>query len=189
MKSEIHTATPQTLKIPQRALLILIGISGSGKSTWARKNFLPTEIVSSDACRAMLSDDENNQIVTPEAFRLLHFIVEERLRLGRLTVVDATNVQKESRQPLIALARKYDVPSIAIVLNIKEQICFDRNTRRAGREIPPYVLRQQSIDFRHALSLLEKEGFAKFYIFESVASLERAKIERVPRDSRSHDLV
>jgi protein phosphatase len=170
----------QELKLPQLSLVVLIGISGSGKSTWARKNFLPTEIVSSDACRAMVSDDENNQSVTPEAFRLLHFIVEERLRLGRLTVVDATNVQKESRQPLIALARKYHALPIAIVLKISERICLDRNQQRRDRTIPPYVLRQQGMHLRRSLGSLKEEGFAKVHIFDNVEALDNIKIKRVP---------
>jgi protein phosphatase len=180
MTLESISPTPQELKIPQLALILLIGASGSGKSTWARKNFLPTEIVSSDACRAMLSDDENNQSVTPEAFRLLHFIVEERLRLGRLTVVDATNVQKESRQPLIALARKYHVLPAAIVFKISERICFDRNQQRTDRTIPPYVLRQQGMHLRRSLGHLKEEGFAKAHVFDSVEALDNLIIKRVP---------
>src|SRR5438309_11007679 len=95
------------ISIPKLSLVVLIGPSGSGKGTFARKHFLPTEVLSSDVCRAMVSDDENNQAVTPEAFALLHYVAAQRLGLGRLTVVDATNVQPEARAPLVALARKY----------------------------------------------------------------------------------
>src|SRR6202163_264634 len=95
------------ITIPNLSLVVLIGPSGSGKSTFARKHFLPTEILSSDACRGMVSDDENNQAVTNEAFALLHFIAAQRLALGRLTVIDATNVQPEARKPLVELARKH----------------------------------------------------------------------------------
>src|SRR3954464_14630377 len=95
------------ITIPNLSLVVLVGPSGSGKSTFARKHFLPTEGLSSDACRAMVSDDENNQAVTNEAFALLHYIAAQRLPLGRLTVIDATNVLPESRKPLVELARKY----------------------------------------------------------------------------------
>src|SRR5438874_13508840 len=95
------------ISIPNLSLGVLIGPSGSGKSTFARKHFRPTEVLSSDACRALVSDDENNQAVTNEAFALLHFIAAQRLALGRLTVIDATNVQPETRKPLVELARKY----------------------------------------------------------------------------------
>jgi predicted kinase len=83
------------ITIPKLSLVVLIGPSGSGKSTFARKHFLPTEILSSDACRAMVSDDENNQEVTNDAFEVLHFVAARRLALGRLTVIDAANVQPE----------------------------------------------------------------------------------------------
>jgi hypothetical protein len=95
------------ISIPNLSLVVLIGPSGSGKSTFARKHFLPSEVLSSDACRGMVSDDENNQAVTNEAFALLHYIAAQRLALGRLTVIDATNVQPEARKPLVELARKY----------------------------------------------------------------------------------
>src|ERR1043166_2376086 len=95
------------ISIPNLSLVVLIGPSGSGKSTFARRHFLPTEVLSSDACRGMVSDNENDQSATADAFEILHFIAARRLALGRLTVVDATNVQPEARAPLVALARKY----------------------------------------------------------------------------------
>src|SRR5579872_2935907 len=99
-------ALSMTILVPNLSLVVLIGPSGSGKSTFARKHFLPTEVLSSDACRAMVSDEENNQAATKDAFEVLHFIAAKRLALGRLTVIDATSVQPEARQPLVALARK-----------------------------------------------------------------------------------
>ena len=105
-----------TISIPNLSLVVLIGPSGSGKSTFARKHFLPTEVLSSDACRGIVSDDENNQAVTNEAFALLHYITSQRLALGRLTVIDATNVQPEARKPLVELARKYHCLPVAVVL-------------------------------------------------------------------------
>src|SRR5580658_3527379 len=103
------------ISIPNLSLVVLIGPSGSGKSTFARKHFLPTEILSSDACRGMVSDDENKQGVSKEAFEVLHFIAAKRLESGRLTVVDATNVQPEARKPLVELARRFHVVPVAIV--------------------------------------------------------------------------
>src|SRR6476660_5970801 len=118
------------ISIPNLSLVVLIGPSGSGKSTFARKHFLPTEVLSSDACRAMVSDDENNQAVTAEAFALLHYIAAQRLALGRLTVIDATNVQPEARAPLVELARKYHCLPVAIVLDVPERVCHERNAGR-----------------------------------------------------------
>src|SRR5689334_12361368 len=97
------------LSIPELSLVVLIGPSGSGKSSFARRHFKPTEILSSDACRGLVSDDENDQDATGDAFDVLKFIAGKRLARGLLTVVDATNVQKESRRPLIELAREHDV--------------------------------------------------------------------------------
>src|SRR5215211_1750843 len=115
------------ISIPNLSLVVLVGPSGSGKSTFARKHFLPTEILSSDACRGMVSDDENNQAVTNEAFEVLHFIAAKRLALGRLTVIDATNVQPEARRPLVQLARAYHCLPVAIVLDVPERVCHERN--------------------------------------------------------------
>src|SRR5271169_3180408 len=106
------------IRIPKLSLVVLIGPSGSGKSTFARKHFLATEILSSDACRAMVSDNENDQAVTKDAFEVLRFIAGKRLTLGRLTVIDATNVQPEARKPLVEVARQYHCLPVAIVLDL-----------------------------------------------------------------------
>src|SRR5262245_10504441 len=111
------------ISIPRLSLVVLIGPSGSGKSTFARQHFLPTEVLSSDACRALVCDEESNQAVTNDAFAVLHFIAARRLALGRLTVVDATNVQPEARKPLVQLARQYHCLPVAIVLNLPERLC------------------------------------------------------------------
>ena len=99
------------ITIPKLSLVVLIGPSGSGKSTFARKHFLPTEVLSSDCCRGLVSDDENNQAATNDAFEVLHFIAAKRLALGRLTVVDATNVQPEARKPLVAAGPGVSLPA------------------------------------------------------------------------------
>src|ERR1700735_609313 len=115
-RTTINSLLIMKISIPNLSLVVLVGPSGSGKSTFARKHFLPTEVLSSDACRAMVSDEENNQGVTNDAFAVLHFIAAKRLTLGRLTVVDATNVQPEARKPLVELARQYHCLPVAIVL-------------------------------------------------------------------------
>jgi len=102
------------ITIPELSLVVLIGPSGCGKSTFARKHFKPTEVISSDHCRALVSDDENDQAATKDAFELLHYIAAKRLLGGKVTVVDATNVQPEARKPLVALAREYHVIPVAI---------------------------------------------------------------------------
>jgi predicted kinase len=108
------------IKIPELSLVVLIGISGSGKSSFAKKHFKETEVLSSDKCRGIISDDENNQASTDDAFALLHYIASKRLKNGLLTVVDATNVQSEARAPLVQLAKDYHCLPVAIVLDIPE---------------------------------------------------------------------
>src|SRR3954453_5194563 len=125
------------ISIPKLSLVVLIGPSGSGKSTFARKHFLPTEVLSSDACRGMVSDDENNQAVTNEAFALLHYIASQRLALGRLTVIDATNVQPQARKPLVEIPPQYHFLPGAVVLNLPERLCQDRNRSRDERDFGP----------------------------------------------------
>src|ERR1700688_2544789 len=122
------------ITIPELSLVVLIGASGSGKSSFARKHFKPTEVLSSDYCRGLVSDDENSQAATNDAFEVLHFIAAKRLAAGKLVVVDATNVQPAARKPIIALAREYDVLPTAIVFNLPERLCQDRNRGRPDRD-------------------------------------------------------
>ena len=109
------------LTVPALSLVLLVGISGSGKSTFGRQHFRPTEVISSDFCRGLVADDENDHQATKPAFDLLHHIVGLRLAAGRLTVVDATNVQPESRRSLVALAKEHDVLPVAIVLFVAQR--------------------------------------------------------------------
>jgi protein phosphatase len=167
------------ISLPNLSLVVLIGPSGSGKSTFARKHFCPTEVLSSDNCRGMVSDDENNQAVTNEAFALLHFIAAQRLALGRLTVIDATNVQPEARKPLVELARKYHCLPVAIVLNLPEKVCQERNRSRDERDFGPHVVRQQHSQLRRSLRGLGREGFRHVFVLESPEEVEAATVERV----------
>ena len=168
------------IAIPNLSLVLLIGPSGSGKSTFARKHFLPTEVLSSDACRGMVSDDENNQAVTNEAFALLHYIAAQRLALGRLTVIDATNVQSEARKPLVELARQYHCLPVAVVLNLPERLCQDRNKARDERDFGPHVVRHQHSQLRRSLRGLAREGFRHVFVLESPEEVEATTVERVP---------
>src|SRR4051794_14200396 len=139
------------ITIPELAMVVLIGPSGCGKSTFARKHFRPTEVISSDFCRGLVSDDENNQAATKDAFELLHFIMRKRLAAGKLTVVDATNVQPESRKPLIEIARDYHMLPVAIALDIPEKVCHERNSTRPDRAFGPHVVRNQLKDMRRSM--------------------------------------
>jgi protein phosphatase len=168
------------IKIPELALVVLVGPSGSGKSTFARTHFKTTEIISSDFCRGLVSDDENNQAATNDAFEVLHFIAAKRLRAGRLTVIDATNVQPEGRKSLIALAREYHCLPVALVLDIPERICRERNETRADRNFGEHVIRNQCSQLRKSLRNLEREGFRHVTIFKSPDELGGLTIRREP---------
>lgn len=116
------------LKIPELSLVVLVGISGSGKSTFAKRVFKQTEVISSEKCRGMVADEENNQTAATDEFELLHYVAAKRWQNGHLTVVDATNVQTEARRLLVQLAQKYHCLSVAIVLDVPEKICQARKT-------------------------------------------------------------
>ena len=168
------------IEVPQLSLVILIGPSGSGKSTFTAKHFLPTEVLSSDECRGLVSDDENNQAVTNEAFEVLHFIAARRLAGGRLTVVDATNVQPEARKPLVALAREYHCLPVAIVFDLSEKLCQERNRQRPDRDFGPHVIRGQVSQMRRSLRGLQREGFRHIFVLKSPEEADAATITRVP---------
>src|SRR5918998_6256256 len=144
------------ITIPAFSLVVLIGASGSGKSSFARAHFRPTEVLSSDFCRGLVADDENDQGATGDAFDVLHYIAAKRLAAGRLTVIDATNVQPEARRPLVALAREYHVLPVALVLNLPERLCLDRNRERADRDFGPHVVRQQTQQLRRSIRNLRR---------------------------------
>ena len=176
MTTEI-TAAPRGLPVPDLSLVVLVGATGSGKSTFAARHFKPTEVLSSDFCRALVADDENDQSASGDAFDVLHYIAGKRLEAGRLTVVDATSVQSESRKQLVQLARKYDVLPVAIVLDLPEEVCAARNAARPDRAgLPRRVIQRHRRELRRSLKGLEREGFRKVHVLRSVEEVEAAQI-------------
>ncbi len=165
--------------IPRLSLVLLVGTSGSGKSTFGRKHFLPTEVVSSDFCRGLVADDENDQSATGEAFDLLHTILRKRLAAGRLTVVDATNVQPASRAPLLRIAKEFHVPVVAVVFKVDEAVCQARNEQRPDRQFGPHVIRNQSRDLRNSMRGLHKE-FRFVHWLNGPDEIDAVTIERTP---------
>jgi protein phosphatase len=167
------------LEIPNLSLVLLVGASGSGKSTFAARHFLPTEVISSDFCRGLVSDDENDQAATPAAFELLNFIASKRMQAGRLTVIDATNVKREDRARLVALARTYHFLPVAIVFNLPERLCQERNAGRPDRDFGPHVIRNQTRELRRSLRGMRKEGFRQLHVL-SAEDVDAATIVRTP---------
>jgi protein phosphatase len=168
------------LNVPELSLVLLIGASSSGKSTFARKHFKPTEIVSSDNCRAIVSDDENNLASSNDAFDVARFITAKRLKNGLLTVIDATNVQEEARKDWVRLAREYHVLPVAIVINVPEKVCSERNRQRSDRDMGNHVIPQQISQLRRSLRHLKLEGFR--HIYEMRTPEEVDAIEGILRD-------
>ena len=151
------------LNIPDPSLVLLIGPSGAGKSTFAARHFRPTEVISSDHCRAMLVDDETDQNVSGEAFALLRNIARARLRHGRLTVIDATNLQSRSRRPFLRMGHAIEIPVVAIVFNLTLEDCLRHNLARHHRQVPPEVIAQQFVDFQAARGRLMREGYLRIH--------------------------
>jgi len=177
-----------SIKIPSLSLVVLIGPSGSGKSSFAAKHFKRTEVLSSDFCRGLVSDDENCQEATNDAFDVLHYVAGKRLERGLLTVVDATNVQREARKPLVALARQYHALPVAVVLKLPEKICRERNKGRPDRSFGPHVIRQHCSQLRRSIKGLRKEGFRHIYTLKSPEEIDAATVVREPLWNDKRDL-
>lgn len=169
-----------TIMIPDFCLVALIGVSGSGKSTFARKHFLPTEVISSDFCRGLVSDDENSQDATDDAFDILHAIASKRLKRMKLTVIDATNVQPEARKKLVQLAREHHTMPIAIVLDVPEHVAVARNRTRPDRDFGAHVIPRQRQQLKKSLGSLEREGFRRVIVLKDEADIAQLTIGREP---------
>ncbi len=171
---------PEDISLPDLCLVALVGASGSGKSSFAKRHFRPTEVLSSDFFRGLVSDDENDQAATKDAFEVLNFVAAKRLAAGKLVVVDATNVQKEARKTLVALAREHDVLAVAIVLDLPEKLCRKRNLSRPDRDFGPHVVRDQVRQLRRSLKGLKREGFRHVAVLSSEEEVDAAVVGRRP---------
>lgn len=169
------------LSLPDPSLILLVGPSGCGKSTFAARHFRPTEVVSSDRCRALVADDEGDQSATTDAFAVLHHIADLRLARGRLTVIDATNVQERARRPLIEIARWRRVRAVAIVFDLPEDVCQERNRLRPDRDIGPEVISSHWLNLKLSLPRLHAEGIRQVHVLRSTREVASVFIER-----RSH---
>lgn len=179
---------PRTLAVPELSLILLVGVSGSGKSTFAARHFRPTEVISSDRCRGLVCDDESDQGASIAAFEVLELLAAKRLGAGRLTVIDATNVHPVARKTLIDIARKHDCPRAAIVLDLPLESCLERVLARAERIVDTAVVRSQYTQLREHVDTLECEGFGHVHVLRTPDEIDGAAIERVPMPSnRKHE--
>jgi protein phosphatase len=165
------------LRIPADAMVVLVGPSGSGKSTFAARHFGPTQVLSSDALRAMVADDANDQTATNAAFELLHTALAMRLARRRLTVVDATSVEGWARERLLAVARRLGRPAAAIVFNLPLATCLERNATRADRRLPPAAIRRQHARLGESLVGLPGEGFDPLALLSTPEEVEAVSVE------------
>src|SRR5688572_19816396 len=172
--------------VPELCLVVLVGVSGSGKSTFASRHFAPSEVVSSDFCRLLVSDDENDQSATAAAFEVLHTIAAKRLEAGRLVVVDATSVRPEDRKPLVELARRNHVFPVAIVLDAPPELCRERNALRPDRNFGSHVIRNQRNALRRSINNLNREGFRRVFVLRGADEIDGATVvrERLWTDKR-----
>ncbi len=168
------------IRLPDPSLVLLVGAAGSGKTTLARRCFDADEVISSDRLRELLSGDEANQAVSGAAFQILHERVAGRLAAGRLTVVDATNVEPHARRALLELARAAGTPAVAIVLDIGIRACLDQNGQRPGRSVEPAVIERQADALRRSLAGegLAGEGFAAIHRLETPGEIAAVAIAR-----------
>lgn len=180
----------QSFDVPSPSLIVLIGVSGSGKSTLARKHFKPSQIVSSDFCRLLVADDENDQSATRDAFAVLHLIVRRRLVRGLLTVVDATNIKKRSREPLLRFAMETGVPALAVVLDLPQEIIISRHLKRTDRDFAVDVIDRQHRQMLDGMATLDQEGFERIIVLDSVEQADQVSFNIVPAPttlSTQHD--
>lgn len=166
------------IEIPEFCLVALIGATSSGKTSFAHQYFKSTEVLSSDFFRGMVCDDESSQTASGDAFDVLYYIAEKRLSNMKLTVIDATNIQQNSRKKIIDLAREQNVHAAAIVLNLPESLLQERNKNRPERNFPEHVIRQHCRDVRRSIRNLKREGFRFVYVIDSPEQLAHTEIIR-----------
>lgn len=171
---------PTQLDIPDFCLVVLIGATGSGKSSFARRWFKPTEVISSDHCRGLVCDDENDQSVSADAFELVAAIAGKRLKNRRLAVIDATNVRAADRKGWVELARRWHALPVAIVLDPGLDVCVERNKARPDRDIGPGPPQRMIQEIRRGLRGLDREGFRQIWKLNSVAAIDAARVDRRP---------
>ncbi|MCI0336342.1 MAG: AAA family ATPase [Acidobacteria bacterium] len=178
----LSSRDPLTIQLPDPSLVLLVGPAGSGKSTFAARHFQPTEIVSSDHCRAMICDDESDQSINREAFGLLHHITRLRLAFRQMTVVDATNLQDQARRPLLRMARACQFPVFAIVFKISLETCLANNRNRPHRLVTEDVISQHTEELPGAMLQLKGEGYQRIFILDELndeLNIDTARVERI----------
>lgn len=173
---QILSGSPCEISIPEGALVVLVGITGAGKSTFARRRFKDTRVLSSDRMRAIISDSENDMEASSDAFSLVHTIARMRISRGLLTVIDATNTIDFARSDLLKIAAECDAPAVAVVLNIPYETCLERTFLRTDRPFGEEVVKMHFEEFRIAMKSIDHEGFDRVYVLNGMEAVENACI-------------
>ena len=181
------TASEDTFTVPDPALVVLVGPAGCGKSTVARRYFRRQDIVSSDRCRELVSGDAADQDATPDAFAVLHTIVDKRAKRRRLTVVDATNVTRRERKRFVTVARRHGLPCIALVFALPVEDCQDWALARLERPVAPDIVARQHASLHRTLDRIDDEGFDRIHLIDDFESLEALTVAFEPSENRQRD--
>jgi protein phosphatase len=168
------------IALPEPCLVLLIGPAGAGKSSFAARNFEPDEIVSSDELREAIAGDAADQSRNRAVFGAAHRAVARRLVRGLTTVVDATNLERSARRPLLGLAAHHGSPAVAIVFDVEPTAAIDRDRRRRGRTVGPDVVARHVEALRWLLASghLAEEGFKAVHRLVGTEAIDRAIVRR-----------
>lgn len=172
------------VRLVRPSVVVLCGPAGCGKSTFAGRHFRPTQIISSDHCRALVCDDEQDQRYQVQAFALLDFIIEARLSINRLCVVDSTALTSSARRSLLDLARRQQVPCIVLLFEASLETCVARDLARGaqshGRSVGRLIIERQHRMFEEAKSMIPHEGFDRIEALQE-QDLDQIRFETVFR--------
>lgn len=176
-------AAPNAIVVRPGTMVVLVGSSGCGKSTFAARHFAPSQVLSSDQMRALVADDPDDQTATEAAFELLHTALALRLARRRTTVVDATNVEGWARGRLLAIARRVGRPALAIVLALPLETCLSRNAARADAR-PAAAIRRQHRWMADSLLTLPDEGFERVCVLGTEEAVAAVEVVSAPHASK-----
>jgi predicted kinase len=176
------------ITLPQFCLVAMVGVTGSGKTTFCRRHFQPIEVLVSDHFRELVSNDENSLEASQDAFDVIHIVAGKRLSRRLFTVIDATSIKDFARRGILDIAAEYEAPSAAIILNVPEDVCIERTLRRSDRPFGAKVVKEHFMDFHRTLGSIYNEGFSYIYLLDGVDAIDRAQVQIEENASASDEM-